>query len=78
MSKDPRLDTYVKQETFYKAVVEDGSDIIFIVDYAGQILYHNPAVFGTLGYPSDSLVGEIFFDYINPKLRNKFIKVFKK
>jgi len=78
MNKDSPLNSYVKQEFFYKAVVEDGSDTIFIVDYDGHILYHNPAVYVTLGYPNDSLIGKIFFDYINPEFRKKFIKEFGK
>ena len=36
-----KLEAYVKKGSFYKAVVEDGSDIIFIVNYEGKILYHN-------------------------------------
>ena len=32
------LADYVNKGAFYKAVVEDGSDIIFIVDYNGSML----------------------------------------
>ncbi len=35
------IDNYVKKGSFYEAVVEDGSDIIFVVDYTGRIRYHN-------------------------------------
>ncbi len=70
------LKTYVEQGEFYKAVVEDGSDIIFIVDYIGKILYHNQAVEETLGHPKDSLVGHNFFDFIQSEtvqdLKEKF------
>ena len=44
-----KLQRYVKKGLFYKSVVEDGSDIIFIVDYRGEILYHNASVEETLG-----------------------------
>jgi PAS domain-containing protein len=43
------LASYVKQGRFYKSVVEDGRDIIFVVDFEGKILYHNKSVYGTLG-----------------------------
>ncbi len=60
------LRDYVKRGGFFKAVVEDGSDIIFIVDYNGEILYHNNSVKETLGYGPNSLVGKNFFSYILP------------
>ncbi len=68
------LKTYVKRGGFFKAVVEDGSDIIFVVDYEGQILYHNPSVQETLGHRANTLVGKNFFDFILPSS----LPVFKK
>lgn len=58
------LHQYVKKGSFYEAVVEDGSDIIFIIDYAGLIHYHNSSTFETLGHRSKSLIGRNIFDYI--------------
>ena len=66
------LSDYVNKGAFYKAVVEDGSDIIFIVDYNGHILYHNPSVEETLGHAPFSLIGKIFFDFIEPETLDKF------
>ncbi|HYC83717.1 MAG TPA: ATP-binding protein, partial [Chryseosolibacter sp.] len=71
-----KLQQYVKRGSFYEAVVEDGSDLIFIVDYDGNIHYHNTSVHGTLGYRAKSLIGKNFFDFIMPnsvdELRKKF------
>lgn len=71
-----RLQQYVKKGSFFKAVVEDGSDIIFVVDFDGNIHYHNTSVHETLGYRSNSLIGKNFFDYILPEtledLRRQF------
>lgn len=61
-----RLEQYIKKGSFYKAVVEDGSDIIFIIDYSGDISYHNSSTRETLGYRSKNLIGRNFFDYILP------------
>jgi PAS domain S-box-containing protein len=61
-----KLQQYVKKGSFYETVVEDGSDLIFIVDYEGKIYYHNSSVRGTLGYRSKSLEGKNFFDFILP------------
>jgi PAS domain S-box-containing protein len=71
-----RLQQYVKKGSFYKAVVEDGSDIIFVVDFTGNIHYHNTSVHETLGYRAKSLIAKNFFDYIRPEtvgdLKKKF------
>ena len=71
------LQQYVKKGSFYESVVEDGSDIIFIVDYGGKIHYHNASASETLGYRSKSLIGKNFFDYILPDTREDFQKKLK-
>ncbi len=71
------LQAYVRKGRFYKSTVEDGSDIIFIVDYKGNILYQNNSVRQTLGYSNNSLVGKNFFDYVPVHLltyiKNQFL-----
>lgn len=71
------LENYIRKGLFYEAVVEDGSDIIFIVDFEGNILYHNASVNETLGYRSKSLVGKNFLDFILPATHNDFKSKFK-
>lgn len=71
-----KLLQYVDQGSFYKSVVEDGSDIIFIVDYDANILYHNSSI-ETLGYPPKSLIGKNFVDFILPQELGDFKKNFK-
>jgi PAS domain S-box-containing protein len=70
------LKNYVKRGGFFKAVVEDGSDIIFIVDYHGGILYHNQSVKETLGYSQNTLTGKNFFDFIHPSTLLQFKKAY--
>lgn len=72
-----KLDNYVRRGAFYEAVVEDGSDIIFIVDYTGNIHYHNASVKETLGYRSKSLIGKNFFLFISPDSLDDFKRKFK-
>lgn len=71
------LEQYIKRGGFYKAVVEDGSDIIFLVDFSGKILYHNKSVKETLGYRGSSLVGKNFLDFILPSTLSEFAANFK-
>jgi PAS domain S-box-containing protein len=73
-----KLQQYVTKGSFYKAVVEDGSDLIFVVDYDGNINYHNSSVRETLGYRSGSLIGKNFFDYIQPSTRDDLKTKFRK
>ncbi len=72
-----RLQQYVKKGSFYKAVVEDGSDIIFVVDFTGKIQYHNTSVRETLGYRSNSLIGKNFFDFVLPETVQHLKRQFK-
>jgi PAS domain S-box-containing protein len=60
------LENYVSGRKFFESVVEDGSDIIFIVDFAGNIHYCNPSVKAVLGYHKNFLLGKNFFSYILP------------
>ena len=69
-----KLQDYVKKGLFYKAVVEDGSDLIFIVTYHGEIMYHNASVEGTLGHKPNSLIGKNFYDFISPETLTEFRK----
>lgn len=71
------LKQYVTKGSFYKAVVEDGSDLIFVVDFKGNICYHNSSVGDTLGYKSKTLAGKNFFDYILPSSLPEFKAKFK-
>jgi len=72
-----RIQQYVQKGSFYKAVVEDGSDIIFVVDYTGKIHYHNTSVHETLGYRSNSLINKNIFDYILPETVQELKRKFK-
>ena len=77
MENRNNLVKYVRDGLFYQSVVEDGSDIIFIVDYEGNILYHNPSVEDTLGHEPGSLIDKNFFDFINTETLESLKKEFK-
>ena len=73
-----QFQNYIRKGNFYKAVVDDGSDLIFLVDFDGKIQYHNSSVNRTLGYRSQSLIGKSFFDFILPTTLESFKTSFKK
>ncbi len=69
---------YLRKGSFYAAVVEDGSDVIFVVDFEGNIHYHNTSVKPTLGYRGRSLTGRNFFEFIPPETVDELRKKFKR
>lgn len=71
-----KLSDYVAKGKFYESVVEDGSDIIFIVDYTGRIIYHNDAAEEVLGHKPKSLIDKNLFDFIEPDTKTAFDKKF--
>jgi len=71
------LDEYIKKGGFYEAVVVDGADIIMIVDYEGNIRYHNPSVEDTLGYKSGELIGRNFIELNHPLYQKSLEEIFK-
>lgn len=73
-----KLEHYVGKGAFYKAVVQDGSDLVFVVDYDGHIFYHNSSVLETLGHKENSLIGKNFFDFILPSTQAELKDKFKK
>jgi PAS domain S-box-containing protein len=72
------LKNYVKRGGFFKAVVEDGSDIIFVIDYSGDIQYVNSSVKETLGHNPNSLIGKNFFNYLSASCLPRLLTTFKK
>ncbi len=70
-----KLKQYIDQEKFYKDVVEDGSDVIFVVDFDLNILYNNPSMHHTVGY--NTLVGENFIEYLHPAIKNNVKDAFE-
>ena len=73
----PSLKQYVEQGAFYQSVVEDGSDIIFVVTNEGEILYHNRSVTEILGHERGTLKGRVFFDFIQPDTLQDFKYAFR-
>ena len=72
------LGAYIHDQGFHRTVVNYGSDIIFIVNFEGIILYHNPSTSAVLGYEASALIGRSFFDYLHPSDVTFFQRSFQK
>ena len=53
-----------KSEEYFRAITQNSSDIIFIVDGLGTIAYASPSVERFLGYKPDELIGKRSLDLI--------------
>jgi PAS domain S-box-containing protein len=53
-----------KSEEYFKAIIQNSSDIILIVDKLGAITYASPSIGRFLGYRPDELIGKRSLDLI--------------
>ena len=69
-------------EIRFRALIQNSSDIIRILDRDGLIVYESPSSERILGYPPDHLIGKNPMDYIHPddfeQVRNDFQDVLDK
>jgi PAS domain S-box-containing protein/putative nucleotidyltransferase with HDIG domain len=55
-----------KHEERWRALIENSSDAIALVDPRGTVLYASPSTTRISGYPIDEFVGHNVFEYIHP------------
>ena len=56
----------VQNETYFRSLIENASDIISILEPNGKIRYESPSIEGVLGYRPEELVGCNAFEFIHP------------
>jgi PAS domain S-box-containing protein len=55
-----------RSETRFRALIQNSSDIIRILDQEGRIIYESPSTDRILGYPVGYLIGRDPMEYIHP------------
>lgn len=65
------VDALINSEQRFRALVQNSSDIITILDSHGIIRYESPSITRILGYEPDDLVGDNAFDYVHPEDRQQ-------
>ena len=65
-------------EEYFREVIENVSDIIFVVDRRGIIKYTSPSIERVLGYPAKEDVGKNAFQFIHPSDARRSLVVFWK
>ncbi len=71
------LTTQQDRESHFRALIENSSDLIAIVDANGSILYVSPSIDRLLGYSGDALEGRSVFDFVHADDLASAQRVFK-
>jgi PAS domain S-box-containing protein len=56
----------VRSEEHFRALIENSSDLIAVVDAAGVLQFQSPSVERVLGYRPEDLTGKNCFDFVHP------------
>ena len=71
--------TLIRSEKRFKALVQEGAEMISVLDVNGNYLYVSPASFHVIGYHPESLLEKQPFDFIHPddleRIRSDFEKL---
>jgi PAS domain S-box-containing protein len=55
-----------ERDSFYRSLLEEGADVVTVVDTSGAIRYISPSVTRILGYEPEALIGTRAFDLVHP------------
>jgi PAS domain S-box-containing protein len=69
-------DALRESEEYFKAIIQNSSDIILVVDKLGTITYASPSIERFLGYEPDEVIGKRILDLIVPEDKPRAIADF--
>ena len=55
-----------RNETLFRALIENSSDIIVLLDAYGKVSYVSPSITRIMGYPSEDFLGCNALDFVHP------------
>ena len=65
-------------EAQFRALIENASDFIIIIDRTGVIRYVSPSVVRMMGFTEDEIVGTSSFSWVHPEDREYLIAIFQR
>ncbi len=65
-----------ESEARFRALIEHGSDLIMILDGAGNLVYESPSGKRILGFEPDELIGRSVFEFIHPDDTHYIAEIF--
>ncbi len=69
-------DALARSERLFRSLIENGSELITILDAEGRIRYHTPSLITAMGYADGVLIGQNGFDLVHPDDRARLESVF--
>jgi PAS domain S-box-containing protein len=67
ITEQKRAQEAIKEnESRFRALIENGADLITLLDYRGNIEYSSPSTSRILGYEADEVIGKSAFDLLYP------------
>jgi PAS domain S-box-containing protein len=70
-------DDLVKNETLFRALIENSADAILVINAQVEIMYQSPAVMRLTGFEDTDLLGNRLFDLIHPDDRQEYLVFFE-
>jgi PAS domain S-box-containing protein len=71
------LTTLQRREEHFRAIIENASDIVAILDADGVFLYASPSIERILGYGPQNLIGKNALEFLHPADRRNIAEYFK-
>ena len=65
-----------RREKYFRALIENATDIISILDGEGIIRYQSPSIERVVGYKPEELIGKRTFDFTHPEDQPRMISTF--
>lgn len=65
-------DDLVKNETLFRALIENSADAIIVINEQVEFIYQSPAVERLTGFKFIDLAGKNFFDFVHPEDREDY------
>ena len=69
-------ETVLKSDAFFRAITQNSTDVVVVVDKTGTISYANSALKRSLGYDLDEVIGIDAFYFIVPDERSRALRDF--
>ncbi len=77
-SKATLIESLRQSEERYHMLMENASDLVFLLDRGGRFLYVNGRSTEVLGYPPEEVVGRYFGEFVSPESWAKTLAAVKK
>ncbi len=65
-AKEKLVESLKQSEERYHSLMENASDLVFVLDRGGRFLYVNSRSADILGYPPENIVGRYFGEFVTP------------